>query len=622
MTTENHGRPWLVKVGTIVVAFLALADALGRLAGYASDSRLLWRMPNHDRNGHFGFALDLALALRDVDIFNFLSHLERAQVWPPLHGLVLAATMLAGGIDMKLAIVPSLAGWVATIVLVWLIGLRLFSDTAQGALAGALGVAFAIVSPGFRLITADVMLEGLGAGLSCFCIYSYLRAREAPAQRRWWRILAIALTTLYFEKYNYWLLTAAPLAMALLLDEPARARAILAPMRGILGVLRGELRQPLTWAFLVMLAVVIAIAFHGPLSVSVFSGNVSLYPPNNLLTLAYAFLFARIAIAWKRNRAPFDLAIGPALQQIAYWHVLPVMASLLIPKRLAPFLWFIGPTHHHGLTYNPWGAARWHWDGFASGFHVAPWSAGLVALGIVLALVGIVIRRADRPLRAVALVGLIGAAAVVLHPQQQLRFQTTVLPPLWMLAGAGWALLIGLLTARIPRLAAGAASAAAVGALYFAQSGYPLRAEAYQAAIHPRTGPSNFVLFDAYHPHLAGAQRVGFITTSDSSAFYRWTLAESCKCRAQIEQPFIARGADREQMRARTAAWLARTRADTIVGIVQPKDPTQLTAQDRMLAQFDALEQQTRFGRITTIRLPEIGSEITIWRRRDAGSRP
>jgi hypothetical protein len=137
----------------------ALAVSLWRSHAAAPD--LLWRDVYHDRNGHFAHGLNLALALKTIDPLWFFSELEKAKVWPPLHGLVLSAILLVGGIDHRLGIVPSLIGWMMTIILTWLISRRLFVARLPGILAGAVAVVLTAASPAFRLLAADVMLEGL-----------------------------------------------------------------------------------------------------------------------------------------------------------------------------------------------------------------------------------------------------------------------------------------------------------------------------------------------------------------------------------------------------------------------------------------------------------------------------
>jgi hypothetical protein len=489
----------------------------------------------------------------------------------------------------------------------------LFADLRTGMTAGAIAVALAIMSPAFRLITADVMLEGLGAALSCLCVYCYLRARETPERTLWWRLLALSLTALFFEKTNFWLLTVAPLALAFMFDEPGRIRTILVRLRDGAGALRGEWRTPLTAAAIVLAALVIAIGIHGPLSIQVLGHNVSLYPPGNLLTLAYALQFIRMAIAWRAHRDAFEETFGPRLMQLFYWHALPVTVSFLMPRRLLTFLWYVGPTHYHAPGYNPLQAARGQWSAFENGFHVAPWAAVLAAAGIALAL--LMLRRAGPPLRTVALVGLIGGAAVVLHPQQQFRFQTTILPPLWILAGAGWAMLLELSMSWLPRHAAGALMAAAVLALIIGQTGYPPSAMAYVSAIHPRQGTSDYAMHQAYRPHLDGSRRVAFIYSGGPSSFFKWTMIEHCKCRADVDQPPLRYGLNRAEMEAATASWLAGTRAELIVAIMEARPHERIgRAPGAMLGQFDALGAQSAFVKTQTLNVPDY-AEITIWRR-------
>ena len=150
-------------------------------------------------------------------------------MWPPLHGLVLAAVLLIGGIDHRLGIVPSLIGWTLTITLVGVIARDMLEqrarngeqgDRALGIAAAAIAVTLAIASPAFRLLAADVMLECLGAALTAAALWAYGRAMRgtgAPdvgddAASRW-RVLALVLTALFFEKSNYWGLTAAALTL-------------------------------------------------------------------------------------------------------------------------------------------------------------------------------------------------------------------------------------------------------------------------------------------------------------------------------------------------------------------------------------------------------------------------
>src|SRR5204862_5352361 len=161
--------------------------------------------------GHFQFGLDLALAVKTADPVWFFSELDKAKVWPPLHGLVLSATLLVAGTDHRWATVPSLIGWILTIVFSFLIVRRMFADRIQSIYAGAVTVVFVMTSPALRLLSSDVMLEGLGAGLSAAALWALLRADADRNDTRKWRLLALILTALFFEKGNYWGLVVASL---------------------------------------------------------------------------------------------------------------------------------------------------------------------------------------------------------------------------------------------------------------------------------------------------------------------------------------------------------------------------------------------------------------------------
>src|SRR5207344_1059494 len=104
--------------------------------------------------------------------------------------------------------------WSATGFFAALIAYRM-----SGAAAAAICCVFTAGSRAFRLLCSDVMLEGLGAGLSAAGIYCFLRAMEQPSRVDRWRVLALALTFLFFEKYNYWALLVASLVAAALFER-------------------------------------------------------------------------------------------------------------------------------------------------------------------------------------------------------------------------------------------------------------------------------------------------------------------------------------------------------------------------------------------------------------------
>ena len=590
-------------------------------ADYAAEPGQLWRGVHHDRNGHFNFGLDLALALKALDPLAFLQQIERSRVWPPVHGLALASVMMLGGIDMRLAILPSLIGWICTIVLAFLTAQRLFADPLTGTIAGAITVTFALASPAFRMITADVMLEGLGAALTAICLYVYLRARAEPDRRCWWGALALALTVLFFEKSNYWVITIVPLAVASLWEDPRRwliwCRTQFATI-DMAGIFRRAARDPFVFAVVAFVLLVTAIYARGPTAVDIFGRRVSLYPPENLATITWCVLFIRAMTLWRKHRAAFDAALGLPMRRLFYWHALPIAVSFLLPKRFATFLWYVGPTHFAevGSAYRPMQALASQWLAFSQGFHVVPWIAALVlALAIISATQ---LPRLAPGALAIAILAALSAAAVVLHPQQQWRFQTTWLFAIWILAGAGGAIILLWLTGRLPGIIRGVVASAAIATIAASESRYAWTDVAYAAAIHPRSGPSDLDLAKAYLPHVSSARVIGFMATFPGTAFFAWSVREHCRCPATVVMPWLSSFQTREEYRRITADWLAHTHAERIVSIEAPAlyaIPSLGLTSERLSGVIDAIANDPGFERIATEPVPTLGATVTIWRR-------
>src|SRR5262249_23521719 len=132
-----------------------------------------------------------------------LHDFDRIRVWGPLHPLLVALVEVVGGPNHRLAVLPSLAGWVLTMWCAFLIPRRLLNT--GGNAAGLLAAFLVAVSPAHRAFATDVMYESLGAGLSLAAIYFYLVVRQDQSHRgAGW--LAATLTLLFFHKTNYWLL--------------------------------------------------------------------------------------------------------------------------------------------------------------------------------------------------------------------------------------------------------------------------------------------------------------------------------------------------------------------------------------------------------------------------------
>jgi hypothetical protein len=607
-----------------VAAFLlVLAVAIGlagvMFAAYYRAPDLLWRGFHHDRNSHYSFGLDLALAMRNLDPAWFFGELEKAKVWPPFHGLVLSFVLLIGGIDVRLGIVPSLTGWVATLSFTWLIARRLFVDRIDGIFAAAIATILTAASPAFRLIGADVMLEGLGAGLSAAALWAYLRAAQMPDSAARWRLLALILTALFFHKGNYWGLLLAPIAIAFATEHWRDTLAVARKVGRIkIGRAVGSLfRQPLLILAALVAALVAYIYARGPTALELFGNTVSLYPPENLTTLAYALVFVWWSLFWLRNRSTIDRAFGIPGRALLYWHLTPIAISFLLPHRLSRFLWFVGPANNPqpgGL----WDSVRFYWQVFAEAFNTQPW---LAAPELALAVIGVIaVPRLAPGARLVFLFALLAWIGVVIHPQHQGRFMSTWVFAVWICSGVGAGLMLDVLRHRLSQWVRGIVAAAAAASLLVANLGHPIPDAAYAYAIYPKAGPTDLDLVRPYLPELKGAREVTVFTTFGASKLFAWVIREHCRCRLPVNDPFIAEIASREEAKQMMTERLAQSRSDVIVTIDAPGRRHELPqigwVYSRMVGIIDAMDQQTRYARGASYHLADGQGTATIWRLR------
>jgi hypothetical protein len=627
MFWRHDNSDWLV---TVLVVALAVAAAVMMFVGANAEPDLLWHGYYHDRNAHYAFGQDLALAVRTGDPVWFFSELLKAQVWPPVHGLVLAAVLLAGGIDHRLGIIPSLIGWILTIVFVVQIARRMFRDRDLGIAAAGFALIFAFASPAFRLLACDVMLECLGAGLSAAALWAYGRAMAPPERAdtaaeaaAHWRLFAIILTALFFEKGNYWGLVVAAIAVTHVLNDATsdRWRSIaaacgIARRIDVAAAVR-TLRDPFIIVAALVGGVVLYLYGRGPTSIVVFGNAVSLYPPENLVTVTYAVLFARFALCWLRRRVAWDAALGPAGRAVFYWHLTPVAVSFLVPRRLSAFIWFVGPDNADMTTgYDPLGGIVIYWHAFAEGFSATP-AAALLTLGLFAT--GLArLRHFPPDGRAAFALALVGFAGVVIHPQHQGRFLASWMFAVWIGAGAGGATLLGLAMPRRARLpVAGAAGLALAIALW--REAPPA---AYGTAIHPASGPSDLDLVRPLLPEFEGLRSIAYATTFGESSLLSWVAQEHCRCKLKVEKPWISGVASRQEALTLMAVRVASSQAPVFVIIDAPGGPYELSNfgwdYRRMSGILDAMAAQDRYTRVTVHAVPQFGAEVSLWRLRDA----
>jgi hypothetical protein len=561
-----------------------LALGLGLVAAAAHDHALdpgdLWRDPYHDRNSHFASALTLALALRHGDAAALLAEIARPTVWPPLQALGLGAWMGAAEPDLGWAILPAVLGWAVTLLALAVLGMRSAADPARGVVAGGLAVALAATSPALARLGTDSMMELPGAALTLLVLLAAI-ARPVP-----WRRLALLLTLLALHKYNYWVMAVAALVAA-------AAGPVLAWARGVLrAVDRGRMAEdaPLR-ALAVGLAVAAVLVPTDPpsrvLGVMVL--------PAHLAVLAWGVGLLAAARAWRRRGAAFEAAFGGPPRILLGWHALPVALWLLVPGKLPALLGFLSPGHAgatapHGLVE----AIAFHWEGFAQGFSAHP---AIAAAVLLLAARGA--SRAPRPVVAFALLGIL---ALLLHPQLQWRFQATVLPAVWLLAGLGAAALLPR-PGPVPAAVLPCLAAILLAAL-------PTSPRADAAAIRRPDLPRDLDLAAAWQDMPVTPAGVLVLSGIGRSDLFDWTIRLRCGCLAPIAQPPWAEFGDKAALAA-----IATSAAPVLLAATMPAPyPVGGRAAPLDLPVASVLAAQARFTEETRRGVPAHGALIAWWR--------
>ena len=348
-----------------LVVWLALAAvvwlAVGAGAGLSRICTAGRGLPQWDRAAHGLAGVDLAHALRCGDVPGFLAGINRQAVWPPMHSLLLLPWFLARGDDYATADRFSSILFSATILVLFLAGLKL--HPRRGAWVGTAAAALALHSPLYRLFGTLCMLEMPGAFLLSVAVCCHVWADDPRAPRALLAMAGASSAALFLCKYNYGLLWLAPLAAHewLGLPQPRRA-ACLTQARAWLGSRRWL--RPFPLFMLVYLLALASILVTGGGVIEVLGMRVSIRSPGNpaylfyLLTMGWAlFRVGRTGgwrAAWQR--------IGPRERVLATTLLLPLALYLMIPypNRVKELFGFIanresGPAlgSLDGLLYYP-----------------------------------------------------------------------------------------------------------------------------------------------------------------------------------------------------------------------------------------------------------------------------
>jgi hypothetical protein len=575
-------RGLAARIDPVVVGLVIAVAAVAFVthAAYRHDLRLRWASLYHDRNAHYQAGLGIAAELRQGHLVRAALDLDAASLgWPVLHPFCLAAVHTVAGLTPEVAVIPSLLGWCAAAVFAFLIARRL--GGAFGRAGGLVAAAFVLGSPALQALGTDVMLEGLGLGLTLAVVHAYLVFARKPT-RPAGAVLGGLLSLLFLQKYNYWGIAVVSLGLVEVLP---RLRHVVAVAGAVVRVVpwgdwvRGQFRRPLNYAIAALLGVSLAARLNGGVSVEWGGVRFGFKETRLLVNAAYGLFLVRLAgWWWPTGRAAVARLCGEPWVALLTWALIPVQLWLLLPFRLHYFLWYAGPGNNPGVVrHTPLEGFRFYLGGFVNDYHVSGVLAAVAAGFAVLGLVGLTARRSSPPgWLAVPAVFFVCGTLTILHPNQQMRFLTSWAPLLWITAGVGVATLLRAL-ARVAGPTAGRVAgvtgvAALAGVLVYLT---PALARPSMAIGRGYGVPDVSLrdLYEAYLPLIDGTEPTAIFANTPEAA-WRWPFLERFGHKTGLKTNMRDAGAFDPVTAEGAAKWLQNTAVKTVVYVeIPPTSP-------------------------------------------------
>ncbi len=378
-----------------------------------------------------------------------------------------------------------------------------------------------------------------------------------------------------------------------------------------------QLRHPLTWAVTVVLLVSAYVFQRGDEPFWVAGQRISLYPPHNLIHVAYVLTFLGVASWWWRQGRQLARQLDGRLRQIILWLLCPLSIWFLLPKRPSYFLWYISPanrTPDQGMDLAA--GLRDYTTWFVEDYHFSPACA---LVGVALCAIGLLAWRRVRPGgQAVLVLAVLATVLTLTHPNHKGRMLHSWVAVIWVTAGVGAAALVyGRGTARWPRLRpwlAGATLAGLIGMQY----------PALISAGHAMEGgpqldrPSMLAITDAYLADLDSAHRTLILTSVPFKPMAQWTFLERRGRFDRLDERWYGFGAVGEENRRGFVQWLQTTDCDTLIfcATTIPRGWEDAGPECRLHDELkDILQTQPVFHLVKQSDVPQFACRVQVWRR-------
>ena len=605
-----------VVVFAVVVAALTYRDFL-------AVHRTLWDNSTHDRNAHYLFALRVVTDIENFHVGRLLYDLYEQRVWPPLHGTLAGLAMLVGGRDYRVAVLPNVLAWFGTMVFAFLAVRR--AAPRGGVLAGWVAVLFVAASPAHRAYATDLMLECLGACLTLAVLYAYLVAVQSEGASRWpGRWLALALTTLFLHKYNYWILCVVTIALTELWRQPGaywQALRDTAARCDWCAFLRAQLRSPLNYPLAVILLLLVGLKLSRLEHITLFGREIAVNPPHTLITVAYALFFVRLALWWRRSGRLEMQRFDARYQQLVFWHVAPVTMWFLLPKHLSSFVWFLSPANSTAQQKTSLvEGLQFYWPHIAEEYHTAAWCAMLAAALIVPA---VLLARRLRPGGiAILLLFALGLLLTATHPNHKGRYVHSWIALGWLSAGLGAAALVyGPLTAKLAVVRPWLSAAVLLGVACLLLPSLRTPGCAPEGGPHP-AHLSLLDVTDSYLAELTQSRDATIVSAVPIKPLAQWTFLERKGDLHRLENNWYGYGPAGAGNREKFKEWLQEPKkCDTLVFIDRLPGPGvgwEQVPEVALHAELrDLILSQQTFRLVKQQDFPQHGCSVFVWTRQE-----
>jgi hypothetical protein len=605
------GPRWLPAV--VLIAAIAVAGFV--YAFFWQHSTELWWWMGHDRHTHYMFGLNLALDLRTGDILRLLHDFDRMRVWGPVHPVLVAAIQLVAGPDHRVAVLPSLAGWVLTIWCAFLIPRRLL--TTGGNAAGLLAAFLVAVSPAHRAYATDVMYESLGAGLSLAAIYLYLAVVQ-DGTRRAAVLLGLTLSVLFLHKYNYWLLVLFGIVASEFARQPTawfQYGHSLCRRDRLPAWLFGEFKHPLNYVALAFAIAALTVIATGGGTITIGPWTMSAQEPHNFVHLAYIALFVRMVLWWRTTGREWSLQLPATLRTVLLFHGSVIAIWFLMPKRLSYFLWYLSPyqTDQHRDSVPFMHGLPYYLEGLLADYLTVSLSLYLLAGMLVLALISFC--RMKPGAAALVFFLLIATYLTCQHPMLKNRFMHSWIAAMWVLVATGLVFavqeIVGMALPQARGFAAGGVCAVLIGshAPALLEPGH-----AQEGGLKP-SEPSPLLITRTYLPALADAKNPTILSNVSTRFLWTWTFIE--EHRHQNVTAELKNFRSYEGNFELVKRWLDTTQSDALVLIdIHPGSTFDWKTDEYVdLGAFkQTLESHSVWRQAERWEMPE-GVTITLWKK-------